>query len=430
MSEGVSIEGSPVSVTPDQSRVWPIATIILLVVGYAGYYLCRSNLSVTRPAILDSFPGLTKSDIGIATSIGTLLYAVGKFVHGSLADRLGGKQLFLYGMIGAVAFTFLFGFTSTLPIFILIWSGNRFVQSAGWVGMVKISSRWFSHSHYGRVMAVISLSYLFGDFISRLLLGGLLKAGLSWREVFFVSGGTLALIAIPCIILLRNSPGERGQPEPQASDKTLFNRDEPEKRPLSEMLRLLFRSQGFWSVCILSFGFTFMRETFNEWTPTYLKEVAKLSEGDAGLASSLFPLFGGISVIAVGFLSDKTKYRARWIALGLILGTIGLFILGQNFALTIAAIVALTATIGFVLIGPYSLLAGAISLDFGGKDASATACGWIDGIGYIGGILSGYVIAKLAEASGWGSAFNVLAIVAAVSAAVAIVYSRMEAKTA
>ncbi|MBC8064633.1 MAG: MFS transporter, partial [Chlorobia bacterium] len=62
------------------------------------------------------------------------------------------------------------------------------------------------------------------------------------------------------------------------------------------------------------------------------------------------------------------------------------------------------------------------------KDASATACGWVDGIGYIGGILSGYAIAKLAEASGWGTAFSVLAGVAAVSAVIAFMYSRAEAR--
>ena len=43
----------------------------------------------------------------------------------------------------------------------------------------------------------------------------------------------------------------------------------------------------------------------------------------------------------------------------------------------------------FLLIGPYSYLAGAISLDFGGKRGGATACGIIDGVGYLGGVLAG-----------------------------------------
>ena len=50
----------------------------------------------------------------------------------------------------------------------------------------------------------------------------------------------------------------------------------------------------------------------------------------------------------------------------------------------------------FLLIGPYSYLAGAISLDFGGKRGGATACGIIDGVGYLfGGVLAGNVVARL-----------------------------------
>lgn len=413
-------------VASKESALWPVLTVVLMVVGYSGYYLCRSNLSVARPLILDEFKDLDKAKIGLIASVATVLYAFGKFFHGSLADRLGGRRLFLYGMVGAVLFTFFFGLSSGLLAFGIFWSANKLVQSAGWVGMVKMTSRWFSHKTYGRAMGVISLSYLFGDFFSRLLLGQLINHGLGWRQIFFVSAAILGAIAIPCWILLRNAPGDRGLPEPEAGDKTLFHRDRPHKMPLGQLLKVLFKSRGFWTVCTLSFGFTFMRETFNEWTPTYLHEVGRLSTGDAAQASSLFPLFGGFSVLAVGYLADRLRNRALLITAGLALGTIGLLLLGLNLVTAPMAIVALTAVIGFVLIGPYSLLGGAISLDFGGKDASATACGWIDGIGYVGGILSGYVIAEVAEQAGWKSAFLILAAVSAPSCIVAAFYRKAE----
>lgn len=57
----------------------------------------------------------------------------------------------------------LFGPAGGLPLFTLAWIGNRLVQSPGWAGMVKISSRWLPYSAYGTVMAIISLSFLFGD---------------------------------------------------------------------------------------------------------------------------------------------------------------------------------------------------------------------------------------------------------------------------
>ena len=65
----------------------------------------------------------------------------------------------------------------------------------------------------------------------------------------------------------------------------------------------------------------------------------------------------------------------------------------------------LVALVGFMLLGPYSYLAGAMSLDFGGKHGSATAAGIIDGFGYMAGWLSGDTVARIAVAFGWRSAF-------------------------
>ena len=44
---------------------------------------------------------------------------------------------------------------------------------------VKISSNWYSFEHYGRVMSVLSLSWLFGDAAGRFFLGRLIAAGFS-----------------------------------------------------------------------------------------------------------------------------------------------------------------------------------------------------------------------------------------------------------
>jgi OPA family glycerol-3-phosphate transporter-like MFS transporter len=336
------------------------------------------------------------------------MYALGKFIFGSTADVVGGKRMFLLGMAGAILFTILFG-AGGPPLFLMAWCGNRFIQASGWVGMVKITSRWFKHSVYGSVMGLISLSFLFGDFVSRIFLSSLIKLKFTWQSIFFISAAVLAVIFIATLTLIRETPGERNLPDPEPNPDALVT-DDAQKRGVLELMLPLFKSPTFWSVCALSFGFTFMRETFNDWTPTYLHESAKMSEDSAGFASSLFPLFGGISVIAVGFLSDRfgRTGRAMLITIGLALGT--------------TPTVAVVAATGFVLIGPYSLLAGAISLDFGGKQASATAAGWIDGIGYIGGILSGKLIGEVAEKQGWAPAFQILAITAGISCLVALVY--------
>jgi OPA family glycerol-3-phosphate transporter-like MFS transporter len=92
--------------------------------------------------------------------------------------------------------------------------------------------------------------------------------------------------------------------------------------------------------------------------------------------------------------------------------------------------VALVAVVAFAMIGPYSYLAGAISLDFGGKQGSATTSGLIDGVGYLGGVLAGNSMAGISVAWGWRGAFAVLAAVALISSVTAGIYlSRLRSQS-
>jgi sugar phosphate permease len=72
--------------------------------------------------------------------------------------------------------------------------------------------------------------------------------------------------------------------------------------------------------------------------------------------------------------------------------------------------------VAFCLMGPYAFLPGAFALDFGGRQAGAVASGLVDGTGYLGGVLAGYVMGKLSVAFGWGGVFVTLATVAACAA--------------
>jgi len=78
--------------------------------------------------------------------------------------------------------------------------------------------------------------------------------------------------------------------------------------------------------------------------------------------------------------------------------------------------IVLVSTVGFLLIGPYSFLAGAISLDLGGKRGGGTTCGVVDFFGYLGGVMAGRTIAGISESAGWRGAFLALAVVAWASA--------------
>lgn len=412
--------------------VWHGATLALLAFGYSGYYFCRSNLSVVLPDLIQDLArhGITANDaqvrLGFMASAGTMAYAIGKFVSGSLADLFGGRRSFLSGMAGSILFTIFFVLSGGFPLFTLAWIGNRYFQSMGWVGLVKVASRWFSYSIYGSVMAVLSLSFLFGDAACRWVMSELMAHGVGWRGVFGVAAGSLAALLVANVILLRERPEERGLPSPEANPLNVYAEDGQgeEKVGLAAILRPLLASFPFWMVCLLSLGTTLLRETFNLWTPTYFVQYVGLSSSDAAARSALFPLLGGVSVLLAGVLSDKLGLNGRNVVLvgGMAASTVCLVLLARtpSHASQLTPVV-LVALVGFLLLGPYSYLAGAMSLDFGGKRGSATAAGIIDGIGYLAGWLSGDTVARVTVAFGWSYAFLLLAGAALLTALVALV---------
>jgi len=407
---------------------WQGLTIMLLFMGYAGYYVCRSDFSVSLPLIIDDLAarGMSAAEakirLGTISSIAVLVYAVGKFFLAGIADFLGGKRNFLIGMGGSILFTLLFSLGGGLPVFTLAWTGNRLVQSTGWAGTVKITSRWFSYCSYGAAMGVVSLSYLFGDAAGRQFMGYLIGYGFGWRAVFQVAAGTLLVIFIANLLLLKESRARIGLPEPPVNPLNLFGAEGSDPKPssLGDLLGPLFRSPAFWIVCGLSAGTTLVRETFNTWTPTYFNQVAGYSHAEAASMSALFPFFGGVSVLLSGFWSDRLGRhgRAAIMFYSLLASAVALCALGSLRAgggRLLPAI--LVGVVGFLVIGPYAYLAGAIALDFGGKHGSATSSGIIDGVGYLGGILAGDTVARISVRFGWAGAFVALAGVALLSSA-------------
>jgi OPA family glycerol-3-phosphate transporter-like MFS transporter len=432
LAQGEVSPGEP----PPKPRftLWHGATAFLLALGYSGYYFCRSDLSVVLPGLIQDLArhGATVSEaqirLGFIASVGTVAYALGKFVSGPLADLGTGRRNFLGGMAGSVVFTILFAMSGGFPLFTLAWIGNRLFQSQGWAGLVKVSSRWFSYTTYGSVMAVVSLSFLFGDAGCRWAMSALLAHGVGWRGVFYFAAGSLTVLWAITLILLRETPGERGLPPPEVNPRNVYAGEgtsiEYERAALAEILRPLLTSFAFWMVCLLAFGTTLLRESFNLWTPTYFVQFVGLSDSTAASRSALFPLCGGVSVLLGGFLSDKLGSNGRnlLVVAGMSACTVCLVLMGRlpshggQWAPTI-----LVGLVGFALLGPYSYLAGAMSLDFGGQRGSATAAGIIDGFGYLAGWLAGDTLARVSVAFGWRNAFLALAVVSLLTALVALV---------
>ncbi len=413
-------------------RRWRIVTLGSLGVGYMGYYVCRSNLSLATPLLLEEFgpQGIDKEAIGLVVSVGVLFYAFGKVFTGILCDFLGGRRMFLAAMVASILCTVLFGAGTGLSVFLVVWSLNRLVQSIGWGSLVKITSRWFPPARYGAVMSVLSLSYLFGDAVARLFLGSLLEVGVGWRGMFYAAAGVLTVIAIVSHFLIRESPRDRGLPEPRTHGENLFGEagDNPRPAGLSALLLPFAKSPAFWMAAGICFGLTLLREAFTFWTPTYLSEAGGMSAGNAGILSLVFPLVGGISVLLFGGLADWVRGRGilMFSALALLAPVLLMMGILPSEAVGTTARVGMISLSALLMIGPYSFLGGVIALNLGAKQGSSTAAGLIDGAGYLGSVLSGVGIGVLAEQVGWNAVFLALAGIAVATSVIAFFYWRNE----
>jgi sugar phosphate permease len=407
-------------------RLRQTAVVLLLFGGYGSLYFCRADLSVATPLLVEALGqhGVSHGDaiirMGAIASFGVLAYALGKLFLGGLGDFWGGRVSFLIGLVGATVFTLMFASGSSLPLFSIAWIGNRLTQSLSWAGLIKVSSKWFDYSSYGMIIGLLSISYLVGDAAARQWMGMLIEHGFGWRTLFYFAAAVSGIFLAVNFWFLRESRVDAGFIEAKPNPLNLFAGSESRPPSLRHLLLPLVRSRAFLLVCLLSLGCTIIRETFNLWTPVYLRDYLGYSMSNAARMSAVFPGVGAVSVLATGWLSDRLGVNGRSLIMfvGLAATAAALLVLMSMRSSSSGSLLPLIAIgmIAFCLLGPYSYLGGAIALDFGGKQAGAVSSGIIDGIGYLGAVVAGDSIARVSVAFGWQGVFMALAAVSALAA--------------
>lgn len=408
-------------------RRWQAVTVATLFTGYAGYYVCRSVLPVASTGMMnDPTSGVDELAYGRLVEVGIYLYAVGKLVNGVLAEYASGRAAFLLGMLLSAAVVACFGLVAGATTMLVLWAANRFVQSAGWVGLVKTTGRWFAPARLATVMGVLSLSYLFGDALARFYLGAFVEAGAGWRELFLVAAGTLGLIALVGYFTLKNSPRDVGLPEPPPPAQNVFGADHGEGRvSVLRLLGPLFASRAFWLVCAMNMGLTAIRETFNAWTPRYLEKGVGLSPAVVGMLSGLFPLCGAVASLVAGWYGDRLKGRFGSLIVPLAALTTGVLWAFASADLhgRPALALALIGAAALFVMGPYTFCSGVLALNIGGKRGGAASTGIIDAAGYLcGAVVAGRVAGHLVKHYGFAPLLDVLFWLGVGTLAVAVVY--------
>jgi sugar phosphate permease len=426
---------------PPGLRVRQFLTVLLLFGGYCACYFCRADLSVATPLLIDELGshGISHGDalvyIGKIASVGVFAYAVGKLFLTGLGDFWGGRPNVLIGLGGATLFTVLFTLGGTLPVFLLAWLGNRLTQSITWAGMLKVSSRWFDFTSHGSIIGILSISYLVGDAAARQCMGSLIHAGYGWRALFYLAAAVAGFFLLANLVWLRETRASLGYAEAMPNPQNVYGAASGRPASVAALVLPLFRSRAFLLVCLLSLACTIVRETFNDWTPVYLRDFFGYSNGDAASASAVFPAVGALSVIVSGWVSDRLgpNSRAAVMGVGLTATAIALLVLAwlrPSLTGTLTLPLFAIGMTAFCLLGPYSYLGGALAVDFGGKQGAALSSGIIDGVGYLGSVLGGVTVARASVAFGWGGVFMALAAVSLIAAIGAGYLHRLGARAA
>lgn len=404
--------------TPEEAATlqrWRTSTFWVMLLGYVGYYLVRGNLSVAIPLLSQEF-GYSNTDLAVILTFSEVAYAIGKFTTGPLADQIGGKKVFLLGMAGAIVCNLLFPLQVGIVYFTAVWCVCRYFLSMGWGGIIKAIGEWYEPERHGTVMGLISINFQFGSVVASVFCGWLIAMQVGWKGLFFIPALVVIAVLVWAALASRETPQDVvpgvqfGKSAGSRASLADFGAHGEEAPPAVEIIRRLLKIELFRQVLVFSFFSHLLRSIFLFWTPKFLVDQGMGNVG-AAMSSAVFPLLGCLGTIFIGWYTDRhSRNGDRTGMMAIMLAGLFVSLLGISFLIPYGSsmqawIVVLLGLSGFFLYGPYSMSAGALTLDIAGAKGAGTCTGMIDGVGYLGGAVAAWAAGVLADKLGWSQVF-------------------------
>ncbi|RMF86221.1 MAG: MFS transporter, partial [Planctomycetota bacterium] len=386
---------------------------------YASYYMCRYNIYIVAPRIMDAF-GLNNFQFGIIDTARNWCYSIGQFVNGLFTDRLGGKQAMLVGAVLTIILNIAFGTVSLLATSLgtfailvalaTIRGLDGYSQAFGAPGMVKINTAWFPRAERGRFAGVFGMMIQFGNIainsIGPFLLTGLtiplvfgvVKIPAHWQNLFFLPPVAVAVITTLMFIFARNHPEEAGYQVQHAADEDHANDDHDQKLPLRVIFKTVASKPMVWVTACAYFCTGVVRTAVNTWWVVYFDRQWGLDIATSTLVvvtGALLPITAVIGSISSGVISDLLfRGRRAPVACGLYLLETGVILAAALLLSNSAYATPLLASVMLMLISltansTHSILGTAAAMDLGGRKMAGFAAGVIDSFQYIGAGLAG-----------------------------------------
>lgn len=266
----------------------------LVFIFFLGWMLMYANRTVLTPlmSVLESTWHLSKTQLGLLSSLFFLMYSAVQVPAGLLADRIGRKQILVPGFLLHAAGALLSGVAQTYPFLLGARMLTGISQGTYFSSQYAISTSEVP-PRYRTVSSAITMSGSalgigLGTLVASLLV---FRLGFSWR-VPFIFFGTLALVLAAVMARVIRPEARLAKQHDQPDQNTPFH-------PSKDLIKL------FLVGALTMYGFY----VIVTWLPYYLQMSRGMEGGIAGAVSTLMPLATVPAAIFIGLYADRTGKR-------------------------------------------------------------------------------------------------------------------------
>ena len=403
-------------------RFWQWETLAVTMVGYALYYVIRKNLSIAMPLLGEI--GVSKVQLGAFLTCGGIVYGVGRFLNGIVADRNSARKVMALGLVICAGVNIAFGCVPPVVWFMgLLWIVNSYFQGMGVGPCIKTLPQWFPPEELSTKQSIWNLSHSLGAGAVFALCGWfLIPAFHSWR-LCFIMPALIALVGAAAILLLfKDSPTDLGFPAILTTSAKPLETAEERAAYKAYVREHVFRNPSVWTIAVADFFVYTVRFAALDWGIVLLMETKGLSLAQATTLCFVFEIIGGnCGMVVAGWATDRffgsrAHRTSVFCLLGAALAILVFWSVPTSAPLAVKLVPFLF--IGFFIYGPQALL-GIATTQQATPRAAGVAGGFVGIFSYASTVLSGVGFGYIAQRWGWNAAY-VTVVVAALLGAMAL----------
>jgi MFS family permease len=381
---------------------WRLMPIIMI--SYFFAFFDRINISFAKFQLQGDL-GLSDTAYGLGASLFVIGYVVFEVPSNMLLYKVGARRWIARIMISwGLA-------TSAMVLVHTEWQfyAARFMigaMEAGFApGVIYYLTVWFPNAYRGRITSLLFLASAFSGLIGAPIAGFILGhldglAGIrGWHWLFIAGGLPSILLGLLVLRQLKDRIADAGflsEPEKRMLSASIAQDNKQADKGHSLLGAIV--SPGFMMLALIYFIIQIASYGLNFWAPHLIRAAGTTDPTLIGLLTSVPYIFGALTMLIAGRLSDRKGARTTYVVVLLLMSAAG-FLMAGLFAAQPVMLLASLAIMGAGIVAsipsfwtlPPRLLVGA---------GAAGGIALINTLGQVGGIVSPIMIGLIRDATG------------------------------